>query len=472
MSSVAGVASDVRSGRRTAVDVVQTALERLGQREAGGNALKAIVAWNADTALDEARRIDARRARGEHLPLAGVPIAVKDNICTLDLPTTCGSHLLSGYVSPYEATVVRRLRAAGAILLGKTNLDEFAMGSTTTHSCFGRTVHPADPTRVPGGSSGGSAAAVAAMLVPAALGSDTGGSVRQPAAFCGVVGVKPTYGRISRYGLVGFASSLDHVGIFGRHVGDAAALLQACAGADPCDATSGMQEVGDLQSVCTAGVSGLRIGVPESYLAHADPAARAACMAAIHALRDAGAVLCDVTLGDPTGLVEPYRVLSCVEAVTNLARFDGVRFGARVGNGDFASMRAATREQGMGPAVRERLAFGERIMREETEHGAYRRAAQARARQTAELRDIFRHVDAVLSPATPYPAFRHDDDSAASHDSDVLLLAANHAGVPAASIPFGDVGGLPLGVQVMTAWWEERTLLRVAGALERAAGRP
>ena len=467
MSGVGGITDAVAGGRASARSTVAGALERIAAREQGTDGLNAFVAIDPERALGCAGDVDDRSARGETLPLAGVPVALKDNICTTDLPTTCASRILDGYVSPYDATVVRRLRAAGAVIVGKNNLDEFAMGSATMHSMFGRTLHPADPARVPGGSSGGSAAAVAAGLVPAALGSDTGGSVRQPAAFCGVVGVKPTYGRVSRYGLVGFASSLDHVGVFGATVLDAALVLQVIAGPDRFDATSAAHAMPDLAAACAAGVAGLRVGVVRAYVDAAEHDAATACATAVGVLRARGAIVRDVELGGPMELVEPYRVLSSVEAVTNLARFDGVRFGVRAAADDFASMRAATRNAGIGPAVRARLEYGEQILAEDRTRGTYADARRLRERVCDRMRTVFNEVDVLLTPATPSPAFAlADADATANHDSDAFLLAANLAGVPALSVPFGRSGGLPLGAQLIAPWWHEHVMLAAAAVLE------
>ena len=470
MSGVGGIADAVAAGRASARSTVADALERIVAREQDMEGLNAFVAIDPERALACADGIDDRIARGETLPLAGVPVALKDNICTTDLPTTCASRILDGYVSPYDATVVRRLRAAGAIIIGKNNLDEFAMGSATMHSMFGRTLHPADPARVPGGSSGGSAAAVAAALVPVALGSDTGGSVRQPAAFCGVVGVKPTYGRVSRYGLVGFASSLDHIGVFGATVLDAALVLQVIAGPDPFDATSAVHVMPDLAAACVAGVRGLRVGVVRAYVEAAERDAANTCDTAIDALRAQGALICDVELGGAMDLVEPYRVLSSVEAVTNLARFDGVRFGVRAAADDFSAMRAATRSAGIGPAVRARLAYGEAVLAEDQTRGAYADARSLRERVCDRMRAVFNDVDVLLTPATPSPAFAlADADATANHDSDAFLLAANLAGVPALSVPFGRSAGLPLGVQLIAPWWHEHVMLAAAAVLEASS---
>jgi aspartyl-tRNA(Asn)/glutamyl-tRNA(Gln) amidotransferase subunit A len=408
--------------------------------------------------------------------LTGVPVAVKDNICTLGLPTTCGSRMLEGYVSPYEATAVRRLRAAGAVIVGKTNLDEFAMGSSTEHSAFGPTLNPHDAGRVPGGSSGGSAAAVAARLVPVALGSETGGSVRQPASFCGVVGLKPTYGRVSRWGLTAFAASLDCIGVLAARVADAARTLQCMAGADPRDATCADRPVPDLDAAAAAGagpapLAGVIVGVPAEYFpADLDEGVAAACARALDALRDAGAEMRTVSLPHTPFALPAYTVIAAAEASLDLARYDGVRYGRRVSAGDVHAMVAATRGAGFGAEVRRRIITGTFVLSAGHRAAYHGRATRARRRVARDFQDVFEGgVQLLLTPTTPTPAFRVGErlgDPVAMYGSDVFTVAANLAGLPAVSLPAGTVDGLPVGVQLIAPAWQEALLLRAAAALE------
>ena len=413
---------------------------------------------------------DHLEARAEGL-LAGVPVAVKDNLSTVELPTTCGSRLLEGYQAPYEATVVRKLRDAGAVVIGKTNLDEFGMGSSTENSGFGPTLNPLDRSRVPGGSSGGSAAAVAAGYTPMALGSDTGGSVRQPASFCGVVGIKPTYGRVSRYGLVAFASSLDQVGTLGRTVSDAAMLLGAIAGHDPRDATTADTPVPDFASDVGRGVEGMVVGVPSEYFPDAlDPAIRELLDKALGRLVDAGARLQGVALPSTSYAIPSYYVLAPAEASSNLARFDGVRFGVRQSGPDIGSMYERTR-RGFGDEVKRRIMLGTYALSSGYYDEYYGTAQQARSLVAQDFAGAFEHVDVLFTPTAPTPAFglgEHTDDPLAMYLSDVFTVTANLAGIPGMSVPVGEVDGLPVGGQVLAPWWDESAMLAVAGALEAA----
>ncbi|NIP82189.1 MAG: Asp-tRNA(Asn)/Glu-tRNA(Gln) amidotransferase subunit GatA, partial [Gemmatimonadetes bacterium] len=429
-----------------------------------------------------AARVDeeVERGRAEGRPpgrLAGVPVAVKDNLTTLDYPTTCGSRILEGYRAPYEATAVRRLRAAGALIVGKTNLDEFAMGSSTENSAFGPTRNPWDPERVPGGSSGGSAAAVAAGLVPAALGSDTGGSVRQPAALCGVVGLKPTYGRVSRYGLVAFASSLDQVGTFGRTVEDAAALLEVIAGHDPLDSTSADRPAPGLLAGLDDGVEGLVVGVPREYLPpELDDGIRHLAHAAIARLEHAGAEVREISLPH-TGLAIPtYYVIAPAEASSNLARYDGVRYGLRVRAGSSRELYTATRSRGFGPEVKRRIMLGTYALSAGYRDRYYGRAQRVRGRIAGDFRAAFEAgVDVIFTPTTPEVAFRLGErvaDPYRMYLADVFTVTANLAGLPAVSVPIGEVDGLPVGGQLLADHWREPVMVRAAAALERELERP
>ena len=407
--------------------------------------------------------------------LAGVPLAVKDNLVTLDLDTTCGSKVLEGYRSPFEATVVRRAKAAGAVVVGKTNMDEFAMGSSTENSAYGPTLNPHDRTRVPGGSSGGSAAAVAAGLVPMALGSDTGGSVRQPAALCGVVGLKPTYGRVSRYGLVAYASSLDQVGTFGRTVGDAARLLGAIAGHDDRDATSARRPVPDFEAATRRGVEGLVVGLPKEYVSHhLDADMRGSINEAVEALRKAGAEVREVSLPHASHAIACYYVIAPAEASANLSRYDGVRYGVRQPESDIVSMYEATRSKGLGSEVKLRIMLGTYVLSAGYYDEYYGTAQRARRLITEDFGSLFSSgIDVILTPTTPNPAFEigeRTSDPLEMYLSDVFTVPANIAGIPGISVPIGRVRGLPVGGQILAPWWQEEQMLAAAGALEAVFG--
>jgi len=448
------------------LDRARTAIAAIREMEAGPEALNAFLSI-ADT--------DTLAIQNADGPLAGVPLAVKDNLATLDLDTTCGSKVLQGYRSPFEATVVRRLRAAGALVVGKTNMDEFAMGSSTENSAYGPTLNPHDRTRVPGGSSGGSAAAVAAGLVPMALGSDTGGSVRQPAALCGVVGMKPTYGRVSRYGLVAYASSLDQVGTFGRTVADAARLLGVIAGHDDRDATSARRDVPDFEAASRRGVGGLVVGVPEEYVSdHLAPDMRASIDAAITALKEAGAEVRGVSLPHARHAIPCYYVIAPAEASSNLSRYDGVRYGVRRAESDLVSMYEATRSSGLGPEVKLRIMIGTYVLSAGYYDEYYGTAQRARRLITEDFGRVFASgVDVIFTPTTPNPAFaigERTSDPIEMYLSDVFTVPANIAGIPGISVPIGRLGGLPVGGQILAPWWQEEPMLAAAGALESAFG--
>jgi len=444
----------------------------VGRRLAGAEArgLNATLHWSQAAIDAEAARI-ASTAPG---PLGAMPIALKDNIVTTDAPTTCGSRILEGYISPYDATAVRRLRAAGAMIVAKANMDEFAMGSSTEHSAYGRVRHPLDPDRVPGGSSGGSAALVAAGVVPAALGSETGGSVRQPASFCGVVGVKPSYGRVSRYGLVAFGSSLDCISVFGRTVDEAARVLAAMSGHDPLDATTldrppmaVPEPWPDLRSV--------RIGLPREYFPADLHAGVAAAMARTRdAVRRLGAELVDVSLPHSAYAVPTYYIVAPAEAAANLARYDGVRYGVRRtgSGGDIHALYQATRGEGFGAEVQRRILVGTYVLSAGYYDAYYRKAQQVRALIADDFRRAFDGgVDFLLTPTTPTPAFRageKTDDPVAMYLDDIFVCAVSLAGLPALSLPVGRSEGLPIGAQLIAPVFEEERLLAAAGAIERA----
>ena len=404
--------------------------------------------------------------------LYGMPVAVKDNICTLEFTTSCGSRILEGYRSPYEATAVAKLKAAGALIAGKTNCDEFAMGSSTEHSAYGRVLHPLDKTRVPGGSSGGSAALVGAGAVPAALGSETGGSVRQPAAFCGVVGIKPTYGRVSRYGLVAFGSSLDQIGVFGRSVHDAARVLSVISGRDPRDATCEDRDPLRLPTVPES-LQGFVIGLPKEYFPpELDPAVRRACDRAIRIMKELGAAVREVSLPHTPYAVPTYYVIAPAEASSNLARYDGVRYGPRFnGAADLRGLYRATRGQGFGPEVRRRILVGTYVLSAGYYDAYYRRAQQMRALIAQDFRNVFdRGVDLLFTPTVPSPAFKAGEklaDPIAMYMSDIFTVTANLAGLPAISLPIGRAKGLPLGGQLIGQAFLEDEMIEAAYALER-----
>ncbi|MGH7521669.1 MAG: Asp-tRNA(Asn)/Glu-tRNA(Gln) amidotransferase subunit GatA [Gemmatimonadales bacterium] len=404
--------------------------------------------------------------------LYGMPVAVKDNICTQEFTTSCGSRILEGYRSPYDATAVAKLKAAGALIAGKTNCDEFAMGSSTEHSAYGRVIHPLDKARVPGGSSGGSAALVGAGAVPAALGSETGGSVRQPASFCGVVGIKPTYGRVSRYGLVAFGSSLDQIGVFGRSVHDAARVLSVISGRDSRDATCEDRDPLRLPTVPES-LQGFVIGLPREYFPpELDPAVRRACERAVRLMKEQGAAVREVSLPHTPYAVPTYYVIAPAEASSNLARYDGVRYGPRFnGSADLRSLYRSTRGQGFGPEVRRRILVGTYVLSSGYYDAYYRRAQQMRALIAQDFRNVFdRGVDLLFTPTTPTPAFKAGeklDDPIAMYLSDIFTVTANLAGLPAISIPIGRVKGLPIGGQLIGQAFLEDEMLEAAYALER-----
>ncbi len=441
--------------------------------------LHAFLSIREEQALNDAARVEERLQRGEPQPLAGLPIAVKDNINLAGARTTCGSRLLSEYLSPYSATVVERLISAGAVIIGKTNLDEFAMGSSTEYSAYGPTRNPWSPTRVPGGSSGGSTAAVAGGLTPLALGSDTGGSIRQPAAFCGVVGLKPTYGRVSRSGLVAFASSLDQIGPLARSVPDIALLMSILAGADPLDATSASAAVPDYTAPLGADLASLRLGVPSEFMAAIkNPSVGSQVWKAIDRLRALGATVEECSITALPEMLAAYQVIAATEAATNLARFDGIRYGRHeglaTGGQGFDELVMANRSGGFGPEVKRRILLGTCLLGPDYMH-LRRKAEQVRAQVRRQFTTLFGRYDALLSPTSASVAFRfgaRTEDQLEMHSSDLLTVPANLAGIPAITIPCGLVDGLPVGLQIMGDYFSEALLLRVAYAYEREAGFP
>jgi aspartyl-tRNA(Asn)/glutamyl-tRNA(Gln) amidotransferase subunit A len=460
------IAASVRAGLVTAASVVE---EHLGRVAAADPDIHAFLHVMSDAALEDAASVDALVAGGtDPGPLAGVPVALKDNMCTRGVPTTCASRILDGWRPPYDATVVTRLRDAGAVIIGKTNLDEFAMGSSTENSAFGPTHNPHDLSRVPGGSSGGSAAAVAAGMAPLALGSDTGGSIRQPAALCGVVGVKPTYGAVSRYGLVAFASSLDQIGPFASTVADAALLLSAIAGPDPCDSTSWPSAFPSLSEILGRGVDGLRVGVVKELAAVApDVGTRVA--AAADLLSASGAKVDDVSVPGMTYALSAYYIIAPAEASSNLARYDGVRYGLRVESPDITTMYGATRAAGFGAEVKRRIMLGTYALSAGYYDAYYGQAQRARTLLIRDFAAAYSDFDVLLSATAPTTAFaigEKADDPLTMYMSDVCTIPSNLAGHPAMTVPFG-VGddGLPVGVQILAPAFGEPTMFRVAEVL-------
>ena len=441
--------------------------------QAGREGLNAILWADEPAAQREAARLGGT-SEPERGALFGVPVLVKDNIATLNLPTTCGSRILDGYVSPYEATAVARLRSAGAVIVGKTNLDEFAMGSSTEFSAFGATRHPLDSRLVPGGSSGGSAAAVAAGVTPLALGSETGGSVRQPAAFCGVVGVKPTYGRVSRYGLVAFASSLDQIGVIGAAVDDAALGLEILAGHDALDSTSADLPVGRYRAAGASFPQGLVIGRPREYFPEQlDPQVAERCERALEHFRLLGAIVRDVSLPTTELAIPAYYIIAPAEASSNLARFDGVRYGLRIAGDGLRGMYEATRSRGFGPEVIRRILLGTYVLSAGYYDAYYRKAMQVRALVARDFTRAFASgIDLLFTPTTPTTAFPlgSKSDPFEMYLSDIFTVTANLAGIPGISVPIGRVDGLPVGGQLLAPHFAEERMFAAAFALERALG--
>jgi aspartyl-tRNA(Asn)/glutamyl-tRNA(Gln) amidotransferase subunit A len=457
----------VAAGTTTALAACDAAIERL---EATNPSLNAFISISPAKARIRAGELDRSEAC-RRLPLAGVPVAIKDNICTRGMRTTAGSRILEHYVPLYDATVVERLEAAGAVIVGKTNCDEFAMGSSTEHSAFGAVRNPWDRDRTPGGSSGGSAAAVAARVVPLALGSETGGSVRQPAALCGIVGLKPTYGRVSRYGLIAFASSLDQVGPFGTRVVDVAACLGIIAGHDPRDATSATVQVDDYAGATRMDLGALRVGIPRELVGEGiEAGVRRAFDEAIDVLRSAGAQVVDIALPHSRYATATYAIVVMAEASSNLGRYDGVRYGTRAADdGRLADMYAHTRGL-FGREVKRRVMLGTYVLSAGYYDAYYLKAQKVRALIRQDFERAFERVDVVATPTSPTTAFplgERLEDPVQMYLADVFTVSANLAGIPAISVPCGFADGLPVGVQLTGRAWDEATLFRAAAAYER-----
>ena len=465
--TISQLRQQLTAGATTATAILEKLAGEIAARDPQTGAY---LSYDLQSALAEAATADLS------LPLGGIPIAIKDNMNVLGQPCTCGSKFLENYISPYDATVIKKLRAAGAIPFGRMNQDEFAMGSSTENSALGKTCNPHDPSRIPGGSSGGSAAAVADRTAIAALGSDTGGSIRQPASHCGVVGLKPSYGRVSRYGLVAFASSLDQIGPLTQSVEDAALILQAIAGFDPADSTSLDVAVPDYLATLHDGVKGLKLGIPKEYFAHGiDPLVRAQVEKSIQSLADQGAELVEISLPHTAYAVATYYVIAPAEASSNLSRFDGIRYGHRAAHStDILDLYQKSREQGFGPEVKRRIILGTYVLSSGFHDAFYSRAQKVRTLIRQDFEKAFEKVDAILSPAVSSPARKigmAGSDPLAEYLADIFTIAANLAGIPGISVPCGTVPSgdgknLPVGLQILGPHLGEAMLLQIAKAAE------
>ncbi len=467
--SIAELRTGLRAGEFSAAELCAECLDRIG---AAQPRLNAFVTLDAERALAAARAADEALEHGEDSDLTGLPVVHKDNFCTAGLKTTCGSRMLADFVPPYDSTATANIAAAGAITLGKTNMDEFAMGSSTEHSHFGTVRNPWDLDRVPGGSSGGSAAAVAAGLIPFATGSDTGGSIRQPAAFCGVTGIKPSYGRVSRYGLVAFASSLDQAGAIGRSAEDCAWLLKAMSGHDPRDSTSVEREVEDYPALLDLDVGGLKIGLPREYWHGIDEDVAAATMRAVDELIRLGAQVSEVSMPNAPLAVSTYYLIAPAECSSNLSRFDGVRYGHRCeAPRNLADLYSRSRAEGFGAEVKRRILVGTYALSAGYYEAYYGKAMRARHLIADDFRRAFESVDVLISPTAPTVAFgvgEKEGDPIAMYSADVNTVAVNLAGVPAISVPGESASGLPVGVQMIGRYFDEARLLALAHQLQRA----
>jgi len=472
----AEIAAKVKGRKASALEVMEAHLARVSEKD---GAIGAFLSRADEASLASARELDARVSRGEDPgPLTGVPVAIKDVIHVSGFPTTCGSKILNRFATPFEATVITRLKAAGAVVIGKLNMDEFAMGSSNENSAFGPVKNPWDVTRVPGGSSGGSAAAVSASFAPLALGSDTGGSIRQPAALCGVVGLKPTYGRVSRYGLVAFASSLDQIGPIARSCEDAALALKVVAGQDPHDATSSPEPVEDYPSALRQPAKGLRIGVPRDFLKDGvEGGTMAEFEKTISALRSEGAEIVEVALPNAPHAIATYYLVATAEASSNLARFDGVRYGLRGDSPEARSglreMYGQTRDEGFGAEVKRRIVLGTFVLSSGYYEAYYLRAQKVRTLIRRDFETAFSSCDVIATPTSPAPAFKLGEKTANPLEmylADVFTVPANLAGVPGLSVPCGFSNGLPVGIQFVAPAFAEGTLLRAGHAVEGLMG--
>ena len=470
MKTIAETALQLRNREISSVELTQTALDRIEIEEPRIHAFLHVA---TEHALAAARRADARFASGEATsPLCGIPFALKDNISTMGIPTTCASRILEGYIPQYDATVAERLGDTGAVMIGKTNLDEFAMGSSTEFSAWGPTRNPHDPSRVPGGSSGGSGASVAADEVFFALGSDTGGSVRLPASFCGVVGMKPTYGRVSRYGLIAFGSSLDQIGPFTRTVEDCALVMNAICGQDARDSTSLPWPVPNFTEAIGRGVRGLRLGVPTEYFATGlEPGVESAVRTAIRQLEREGAIVDEVAMPHTKYALACYYVIAPAEASANLARYDGVKYGMSLREGgDVFDMFSRTRAAGFGAEVKRRIMLGTYALSSGYYDAYYLKAQKVRTLVKSDFDRAFEKFDALVTPVCPSVAFKFGErmnDPVSMYLSDILTVTVNCAGIPGVSVPCGLSEGMPVGLQVLGPTGGEETILRIADAVER-----
>ncbi len=469
--TIAGIRESLAKKEFSAVEL---ATEAIRFAEAENPKTNAYLTFSADRALATAKSVDEKLARGENAgALAGVPLAVKDAIVTKDLRTTCGSKLLENYIPPYDATAVIRLEQEGALVLGKVNCDEFAMGSSNENSAFGPVRNPVALDRVPGGSSGGSAAAVAQGTAVVSLGSDTGGSIRQPASFCGVVGVTPTYGRVSRYGLVAFASSLDHIGPFGRNVEDAALTLQMMAGRDEMDATSAAAPVPDYVAASKQPVAGMKIGLPKEYFAGLASETGDRIAEGIETLKKLGVEVVDISLPATEYAIACYYIIATAEASSNLARYDGVRYTSRSEKSNtLADMYRNTRGEGFGAECKRRIMLGTYVLSHGYYDAYYLKAQKVRNLIAQDFSRAFEQVDAVIAPVSPFPAFKLGekvDDPVSMYLSDIYTITGDLAGIPCMSVPCGNTAeGLPVGMQILTKHFDEAGMFRLAGAFERA----
>ncbi len=470
---IADIQDGLRRRRFSARELVEAALE---YAQAENPKTNAYLHFCPERALEAARRVDDKLAAGEDPgPLAGVPVAVKDVIVTRGVRTTCGSRLLERYIPPYDATAVVRLEEAGGVILGKTNCDEFAMGSSNENSAFGPVRNPVAPDRVPGGSSGGSAAAVAQGTAVVALGSDTGGSIRQPASFCGVVGITPTYGRVSRYGLVAFASSLDHIGPFARSVEDAALLLKIIAGRDPMDSTSAFAPVPDYPALLKGDVSGMKIGLPREYFRDLTTETGDRISEGVRTLERLGCEIRDISLPHTDYAVACYYIICTAEASSNLARYDGVRYTLRAARAETLSeMYRRSRGEGFGAECKRRIMLGTYVLSAGYYEAYYLKAQKVRTLIARDFAEAFRQVDAIVTPVSPFPAFRLGekvDDPLAMYLSDIYTITGSLAGIPCMSVPCGRTReGLPVGMQILARHFDEAGMLRLAYAFQQAGG--
>ena len=462
----------IKNGEVTAVQVTESVFDRINTVE---KRVHSYIRLLKDEALAFAQRSDEDLKNGKLKPLTGIPVALKDIVCTKDITTTCGSHILHNFVPPYDATVVKKLRDAGAIFVGKANMDEFAMGSSTETSYFGPTRNPWDLTRIPGGSSGGSAAAVAADECIASIGSDTGGSIRQPAALCGVVGLKPTYGRVSRYGLIAFASSLDQIGPFTKDVEDCAIMMNVLAGYDPRESTSVQADVPDYRQYAGGDIKGWKIGIPKEYFIEGiDPEVSAAIKKAITVIEKCGGQCVDISLPHTEYCLAVYYIIAPAEASSNLARYDGVKYGYRTSEArDLLDMYRKTRMEGFGAEVKRRIMIGTYALSSGYYDAYYKKSSQVRALIKQDFAEAFKKCAVILTPTTPTPAFKigeKTDDPLQMYLSDIFTISTNLAGIPGISVPCGFTStGLPVGIQFLAGHFEEGKLIRIASAYEKNA---